>query len=892
MQKLLLKKGSKFLSLFFILFFSQITNAQLCFTGPNSYGASLNPYSIASGDFNSDGKLDLVTTNFGGGDISVLFGNGLGSFGSPSNFPVGMNPTGIVSTDFNGDGKLDLAVSNTNLFDNSITVLMGNGLGSFSTSVNFTTANNPQSLVSSDFNGDGKKDLAVAIEVYSVNVVSLYLGNGLGNFGPASNFSVALCPISINNSDFNNDGKMDLVTANYGANNISVLLGNGLGSFAPAVNYPVWLAPYFVESADFNGDGSIDLAVANYSSASVSVLMGSGTGTFAPAVTFTVGAQPFSISSADFNGDGKIDMAVALYGSNSVKVLLGNGLGSFIPAATYSIGTGPSRVISPDLNGDGKKDLAITNCVTTYFSVLLNNGPIVTANATSTSVCVGGTVILTGGGANSYSWSGGVTNGVPFTVTTTATYTVTGTNTITGCSYSALITIQANAPALAVSGVTTICLGNSTSLTASGANTYTWSNGPNTSSVSLSPTVTTTYSVSGTNLNGCSSTKTVGIIVNINPTISVASNPSIICSGHSSTLTVNGANTYSWNTGSTSSLIVVSPSVSSSYTVIGINNGCLPTTQSIGITVNASPILTTTASSSILCAGQTVTLTTLGANNYSWSTGAITSSVSVSPSVTTTYSVIGTNLNGCFVTKTISIVVNSTPTLSTVSIPSIVCLGQNATLSVNGANTYSWNNGSLSASLIVSPTISTTYTVVGVNNGCLPVTKTISIQVNPIPTISIVPSLTTMCIGETTSLTSSGANSYSWNTGATNSIIIVSPTITTTYSVTGVALNGCSNTFTFILTVDVCAGVNQIFPYDFKIAVYPNPNNGSFKLQVDDEILNGELILINSIGQKVFYQKITQGANDLRTNGLSIGIYNCILFLDNRQIHCGKISIE
>jgi hypothetical protein len=653
MKKLLRNKGIHkkiFLALCRVfLMASSIINAQaqLCFNGPVNYASNLSPCNVTSGDFNTDGFLDLANTNFSAGNISILFGNGTGSFSSPSFFAVGMNPSGIVSDDFNGDGKPDLAVTNTNVFDNSVSILIGNGAGSFSTSTTFTTANNPCSLVSHDFNNDGKKDLAIAIEVYSVNVVSLYFGNGNGTFGAATNFSVGLCPMSINKADLNNDGKMDLITANYGANNISVLLGNGVGSFSPALNFWAGSYPDHVEVCDLNGDSKIDLAVCNYSSANISVFYGNGAGTFGPANTFTVGQQPSSSTAGDYNGDGKTDLAIALYGSNSIAVKLGNGIGGFTATVIYNVGLTPRHIISRDVNGDNKKDLINTN-LGYQLSVFLNGGPIITAFATPSSVCAGNTVALFANGADTYTWSGGISSGVPFTLTTTSAYTVVGTNTNSGCSYGAVVTVTANSPPLSISGATALCTGNSTTLSASGANSYTWSFGSNSTSVTLSPSVTTTYTLSGTDQNGCIGSKTLHVVVNSIPILTVTGNPLNICSGSTSTLFASGAGTYSWSNGSSNSVIVISPPTNSVYFITGVNSGCPPVTQSVGVSVNPTPTVTVIASSTLLCSGQSVSISVSGANSYLWNTGSTASMIVVSPSVTTTYTATGINPGGCF----------------------------------------------------------------------------------------------------------------------------------------------------------------------------------------------------------------------------------------------------
>jgi hypothetical protein len=176
-----------------------------------------------------------------------------------------------------------------------------------------------------DFNGDGKPDLAVAN--WNSNSVSVLLGNGDGSFQAAQDFGAGISPESVAVGDFNGDGKPDLAVANFGSATVSVLLGNGDGSFRPAQDFVVGRGAYSVAVGDFNGDGKPDLAVANFWSTNVSVLLGNGDGSFQAAQNFGTGGYgsfPASVAVGDFNGDGKPDLAVANYYSNNVSVLINN----------------------------------------------------------------------------------------------------------------------------------------------------------------------------------------------------------------------------------------------------------------------------------------------------------------------------------------------------------------------------------------------------------------------------------------------------------------------------------------------------------------------------------------------------------------------------------------
>jgi len=279
---------------------------------------------LAVGDFNGDGKPDLALVEKSVNTVAVLLGNGDGTFtpapGSPN--VVGANPQQVSLCDFNGDGKLDLAV--TNAFGNSVSILLGNGDGTFTQPAGtpVPVGNSPEGIAAGDFNGDGILDLAIANS--RDFTITILLGNGDGTFAsaPGSPVAAGKLPDYVVAADFNGDGKLDLATSNSNSGTVSILLGNGDGTFSQANGSPVQAGsiPEAILAGDFNGDGKLDLAVLDGAN-SVKILLGNGDGTFAPFTTTAV-SNPDYMTVGDFNGDGRLDLIVVDGFDNKLFVLL------------------------------------------------------------------------------------------------------------------------------------------------------------------------------------------------------------------------------------------------------------------------------------------------------------------------------------------------------------------------------------------------------------------------------------------------------------------------------------------------------------------------------------------------------------------------------------------
>jgi hypothetical protein len=336
-------------------------------------GSGSQPDSVGVGDFNGDGKLDLAVADLGSNTVTILLGNGDGTFQVGVDYATQSRPDSVIVGDFNGDGKLDLAVRND--YSNSVSILLGNGDGTFQSALNFSTGNRPYREIAGDFNADGKLDLAITN--FNDNTVSILLGNGDGTFQAHRDYPAGPSPVGVATGDFNGDGKLDLAVVNFtGANTVSILLGNGDGTFQAPVPYGTGVAPVYVAVGDFNGDGKLDLAVANHSGNTVSVLLGNGDGTFQPHVDYAVGAGPFMVATADIDADGKLDLAVANQSDGTVSILRGNGDGSFQVANNFFAGSMPSYVALADFNGDGRLDLAVAKLGDNAVAAMLQDGTI------------------------------------------------------------------------------------------------------------------------------------------------------------------------------------------------------------------------------------------------------------------------------------------------------------------------------------------------------------------------------------------------------------------------------------------------------------------------------------------------------------------------------------
>jgi Big-like domain-containing protein/VCBS repeat protein/glucodextranase-like protein/putative Ig domain-containing protein len=309
-------------------------------------------WQLAVGDFNGDGKADVAVTNLFGYNVMVYLGNGDGTFQPPIIVDAGLAPSGIAAADLNGDGKIDLVVTNQSLGGASpvagqtVSILLGNGDGTFQAAVPYGTGVSPCDVAVADLDGNGTMDLAVAnCGSTATNNISVLFGNGDGTFVPAQSFVTSWNPSAIAIADTNGNGKPDLVV-NGTFGSMSVLLGNGDGTFAAAATFVNVDIPTRVVVGDFNADGKLDLAMIDLYTDNVTVFPGNGNGTsFGTKIAFAVGVWPQDIATADFNGDGQPDLVASNAASNTVSVLLNT---SSLPVpSTVSAQTGSAQSAAP-----------------------------------------------------------------------------------------------------------------------------------------------------------------------------------------------------------------------------------------------------------------------------------------------------------------------------------------------------------------------------------------------------------------------------------------------------------------------------------------------------------------------------------------------------------------
>jgi VCBS repeat-containing protein len=432
----------------------------------------------------------------------------------------------------------------------------------------------------------------------------------------------------------------------------------------------------------------------------------------------------------------------------------------------------------------------ITGSATLCFNGTANYSIASMVGATSYNWTVPpGSTINSGQGTTSINITAGSTSG-NISVTATFSCGTSGPSTL-------MLTIGLVPVIVASSNPASVCSGGTSTLTASGGSTYTWMPGNLTgASVVVAPLITTTYTVTGTNAQGCSNTAMTTVTVIPSPVVTANSTAASVCAGGSVTLTGSGASTYTWDNNVINAVSFV-PTATTTYMVTGTDsNGCT-NTATITVTVNPLPIVTANSSAASVCAGAGVTLTGGGASTYTWNNNVI-DAISFVPTATTTYMVTGTDSNGCVNTATTTVIVNPLPVVTATSSAASVCTGGSVILTGGGASTYTWNNNVMNAFPFI-PSATNTYMVTGTDvNGCVN-TATVTVTVNGLLVVALGPNII-QCGGSAILNAGNPGSFYLWNNASTTQTISVSAS--GTYIVVVTDANGCTGSDTALVTIN------------------------------------------------------------------------------------------
>jgi gliding motility-associated-like protein len=601
-------------------------------------------------------------------------------------------------------------------------------------------------------------------------------------------------------------------------------------------------------------------------------------------------------------------------GSSSAGASVCSGNSSVLTASgadTYTWTSGPASAgytVTPSVTTT--YSFAGTNTVTgctntTSIMLIVNTTPTVAiASVSNPTLCSGNSTTITPGGASTYTLNPGALSGSSFVVTPGATtqYTLSGTsgaNCPSGNSVNTTINVNAT-PTVAIASVSnpTLCSGNSTTITAGGASTYTLNPGALTgTNFVVTPATTTQYTLTGTSGANCPGGNTANTIINVyaTPTVAIASvtNPTL-CSNNSATITPGGASTYTMNPGAlTGTSFVVTPAGTTQYTITGTSSVNCPGGNAANTTINVN-ITPTVAIASVsnptLCSGNSTTITPGGASTYTLNPGALSgSSFVVTPGTTTQYTLSGTSGANCpsgnSVNTTINVNVTPTVAIASVSNPTL-CSGNSATITPGGAFTYTLNPGALTGtSFVVTPAATTQYTLTGTSSancvGANGATTLISVNVTPTVAIASV-SNATICSGNSSTITPNGAFTYTLNPGGfTGTNFVVSPGTTTQYTLTGASSANCSsaNTDNTIITVNntptvsVASVSNPILCSGNSTTITPG---GASTYTLNPGALTGSAFVVTPATTTQYTLTGSSGANCPNVNaaGTTITVYN------------------
>lgn len=479
---------------------------------------------------------------------------------------------------------------------------------------------------------------------------------------------------------------------------------------------------------------------------------------------------------------------------------------------TYSGGsptlTGSTATVSPIVNTiytvSGTNANGCVNAVSAagLVTVTTLSSPAMTVIATPTAICPGFSSILSVTGANSYTWTSPAVNVSALSVSPTVTtiYTVSGTGT-TVCNGVRTITITVfpTPTVVATPSFVTGCALSSQSLSALGAVTYTW-NGSITGATTTiqTPTANATYTVLGTNSSGCIGTTTIAVISNSLPIVAISPASTTICVQSFALFSAAGASTYVWNSSVTGNTVNLFHTASTTHTIVGTDAlGCSSTTT-VSVFANPLPNVAATPNFTTVCANTPVSFTASGAVTYTWSNTLNGNTTTFTPAISSQYNLSGTDANGCVNNTPITVLATALPSLTIVKPSGTVCANAAGSYTVNGAGTYTWSSGATGNVTSLTPTANTSYFVTGRDTitGCVN-SQSFSVNTFSAPVLAIQPSASqSVCLNVSATYTVSGANSFTWNTGAVGPVFAITPTASAVYTVTGKNQQNCTTAAT------------------------------------------------------------------------------------------------
>lgn len=579
-----------------------------------------------------------------------------------------------------------------------------------------------------------------------------------------------------------------------------------------------------------------------------------------PAIIYSVSVTPDTICDGD-------SALIAVAGSPNYTY-------TYSPAGDLSSNTGDSVMAYPSVTTVYEIIAEDTNTCrdTSNFMLVVNPLPTPSISGT-TPLCFGDSTILLASGGNSYVWSTNDSTGsISVTPVATTNYTVTVTDA-NGCMNDTDFTVVVNPlPTVSFSGDSSVCIGDSATVTVSGGDTYTWSTGSNNPSVTITPAADSTISVVTVDSNFCQSIDSFTVIVNPLPIVTITGD-SAICEGETDTLTASGGITYIWDTGDPTAVIEVTPATSTTYSVTVTDVNICTSSASFTVTVDSVPVVDISLiGSDTLCEGDSVVLDASGAASYVWSTTETTQSITVAPSVTTIYSVTGTDGNGCTGGDAQEIFINPLPVV-TVSGVDTICEGDTTMLIASGADTYIWDHGPNTATVDVFPTTDSVFQVTGTDaNGCMG-TGALTVIVSSLPSPNFVDN------GGGSLVADPGFASYQWYFNGSPIAGATMQTYTATqngmYSVEVTNAAGCSGISAAQDVTITSINFTEIFT---SFDIFPNPNQGQFTIRLEMERANElELSMINTMGQEVYHHDAgkvaAQWSHQLDLGEIASGVY-------------------